>query len=121
MKLLQRSSTQAQDSSASTQTTTAGNKNFVKSPLHDMAATFEPVMMVLHKPNDEYSSATYTQPTVNQTVKILRRPTQSSEPRNNGMRPKQPIKTLKQREQEYAEARLRILGSAKNPEDDEQK
>lgn len=123
MKLLQRSSVaNAQDTSVATsaQSSPTVNQNFVKSPLDDMAATFEPVMMVLHKPVDEYASANYTQPIVNQTVKILRRPTQSSEPRNNGMRPKQPIKTLKQREQEYAEARLRILGSAKNPEDDEQ-
>ncbi|XP_041448361.1 uncharacterized protein LOC121403962 [Drosophila obscura] len=63
--------------------------------------------------------ATYATPTINQTVKILRRPAQAEERRDtNGMKPKQPIKTLKQREQEYAEARLRILGAAKNPEDD---
>lgn len=116
MKLLQRSTTQD-----STTTTTSSSKPTPKSPLDDMSAAFQPVMMVLHKPQDEYHSANYTGPIANQTVKILRRPTQSSEPRNNGMRPKQPMKTLQQREQEYAEARLRILGSAKNPEDDEQK
>ncbi|XP_043661919.1 trithorax group protein osa [Drosophila teissieri] len=78
-----------------------------------------PVMMVLHKSSNDYDSATYSTPTSNQTVKILRRPAQAEERRDtNGMRPKQPIKTLKQREQEYAEARLRILGAAKNPEDD---
>ncbi|XP_016964526.1 CCR4-NOT transcription complex subunit 3 [Drosophila biarmipes] len=78
-----------------------------------------PVMMVLHKSSNEYDSASYATPTSNQTVKILRRPAQAEERRDtNGMRPKQPIKTLKQREQEYAEARLRILGAAKNPEDD---
>lgn len=32
----------------------------------------------------------------------------------------QPIKSFKQRELEYAEARLRILGSAHPPEDEEQ-
>ena len=116
MKLLQRSTTQD-----STTTTTTSSKPSPKSPLDDMSAAFQPVMMVLHKPQDEYHSANYTGPIANQTVKILRRPTQSSEPRNNGIRPKQPLKTLQQREQEYAEARLRILGSAKNPEDDEQK
>ncbi|XP_017014738.2 nuclear transcription factor Y subunit beta [Drosophila takahashii] len=78
-----------------------------------------PVMMVLHKPSNEYDAASYASPISNQTVKILRRPAQAEERRDtNGMRPKQPIKTLKQREQEYAEARLRILGAAKNPEDD---
>lgn len=79
----------------------------------------QPVMMVLHKTTNDYDAATYCTPTSNQTVKILRRPAQAEERRDiNGMRPKQPIKTLKQREQEYAEARLRILGAAKNPEDD---
>lgn len=115
MKLLQRSTTQ--DSTTSS-TSTSSSKPANRSPLDDMSSTFQPVMMVLHKPQDEYQSANYTPPIANQTVKILRRPTQSSEPRNNGIRPKQPIKTLQQREQEYAEARLRILGSAKNPEDE---
>ncbi|ALC38054.1 CG31908 [Drosophila busckii] len=85
----------------------------------DDATSAAPVMMVLHKSASEYDAATYATPINNQTVKILRRPAQSEERRDsNGMRPKQPIKTLQQREQEYAEARLRILGSAKNPEDD---
>lgn len=35
----------------------------------------------------------------------------------NGDKPKQPIKSLKQREQEYAEARKRILGEEKSPEE----
>lgn len=113
MKLLQRSTQPP--------STTSSSKPTPKSPLDDMTSTFQPVLMVLHKPVDEYQSANYTAPISNQTVKILRRPTQSSEPRNNGIRPKQPIKTLQQREQEYAEARLRILGSAKNPEDEEQR
>lgn len=55
------------------------------------------------------------------TVKILRRPTND---KNNQQllaeqKPKAPIKTLQQREQEYAEARLRILGSAKSEEEEE--
>lgn len=117
MKLLQRN---ANNSSGDVQaaiggTTTAAD---LKSPLDDMAASFQPVMMMLHKPADEFQSQNYATPTNLQTVKILRRPTQSMEPRNNGIKPRQPIKTLQQREQEYAEARLRILGSAKNPEDD---
>lgn len=55
------------------------------------------------------------------TVKILRRPTND---KNNQQllaeqKPKAPIKTLQQREQEYAEARLRILGSARSEEEEE--
>lgn len=52
------------------------------------------------------------------TVKILKRP-QSNQQLSAEQKPKAPIKTLQQREQEYAEARLRILGSAKSEEDDE--
>ena len=114
MRLLQRTPTQDSSTSSSNSSSSA----VAKSPLDDVAASFQPVLMVLHKPNDEYDGASYSNPLSTQTVKILRRPTQSSEPRNNGMRPKQPIKTLQQREQEYAEARLRILGAAKNPEDE---
>lgn len=56
------------------------------------------------------------------TVKILKRPSQNSQgsgdgPLLNGEKPKQPIKSLKQREQEYAEARKRILGEEKSPEE----
>lgn len=56
------------------------------------------------------------------TVKILKRPTRDSQgsgdgPLLNGDKPKQPIKSLKQREQEYAEARRRILGEEKSPEE----
>ncbi|XP_026288514.2 SUZ domain-containing protein 1 [Frankliniella occidentalis] len=58
------------------------------------------------------------------TVKILKRPTQNSNgggdgPSMNGENKpsKQPIKTLQQREQEYAQARLRILGEARSPEE----
>lgn len=55
------------------------------------------------------------------TVKILKRPTndKSNQQLLGEQKPKAPIKTLQQREQEYAEARLRILGSAKSEEDDE--
>ncbi|XP_043470763.1 SUZ domain-containing protein 1 [Leptopilina heterotoma] len=56
------------------------------------------------------------------TVKILKRPSRNSQgsgdgPLLNGEKPKQPIKSLKQREQEYAEARKRILGEEKSPEE----
>lgn len=88
------------------------------SALDSMADSFRPVMMLLQKPPDESQSGNYTSPMVNQTVKILRRPTQSGECRLSDLKPKQPLKSLKQREQEYAEARLRILGAAKNPEDE---
>ncbi|CAB3372844.1 Hypothetical predicted protein [Cloeon dipterum] len=49
------------------------------------------------------------------TVKILKRPTKTND---NQVTPDQPVrrhKTLQEREQEYAEARLRILGSACSP------
>lgn len=53
------------------------------------------------------------------TLKILKRP-QDTEGRTGGdNRPKAPVKSLQQREQEYAEARLRILGSAKSPEEEQ--
>ncbi|KAG8041334.1 hypothetical protein G9C98_002322 [Cotesia typhae] len=56
------------------------------------------------------------------TVKILKRPKSDSRgasdgPMSNGDKPKQPIKSLKQREQEYAEARKRILGEERSPEE----
>ncbi|XP_011503757.1 PREDICTED: SUZ domain-containing protein 1 isoform X2 [Ceratosolen solmsi marchali] len=54
------------------------------------------------------------------TVKILKRPDrniQGDGPHLNGDKPKQPIKSLKQREQEYAEARKRILGEEKSPDE----
>ncbi|KAL6258426.1 hypothetical protein P5V15_010383 [Pogonomyrmex californicus] len=53
-------------------------------------------------------------------VKILKRPTGDSRGSGDGPfddKPKQPIKSLKQREQEYAEARRRILGEEKSPEE----
>uniref|UniRef100_A0A1B6CJC6 SUZ RNA-binding domain-containing n=2 Tax=Clastoptera arizonana TaxID=38151 RepID=A0A1B6CJC6_9HEMI len=56
------------------------------------------------------------------TVKILKRPPLLSG--TNGLmlngdcsKPKLPVKTLQQRELEYAEARLRILGEARSPEE----
>lgn len=62
------------------------------------------------------------------TVKILKRPPDGNRaggsPNGAGGAEKspsrQPVKTLQQREAEYAEARLRILGSARS-EDDAQK
>lgn len=45
-------------------------------------------------------------------VKILRRPEHERTSPVVTDRPRQPVKTLQQREQEYAEARLRILGPA---------
>lgn len=56
------------------------------------------------------------------TVKILKRPTndKNNQTLSSEQKPKAPIKTLQQREQEYAEARLRILGSAKSAEEEEQ-
>lgn len=78
-----------------------------------------PFAAMLLNDDDECLRAQYVPP--EPTVKILKRPTND---KNNQQllgeqKPKAPIKTLQQREQEYAEARLRILGSAKSEEDDE--
>lgn len=52
------------------------------------------------------------------TVKILRRPAHERNDKSNvETKPKVPVKTLQQREHEYAQARLRILGSARSPEE----
>lgn len=53
------------------------------------------------------------------TVKILKRPSKDSTVMNGDSKPRQQFKTLKQREQEYAEARLRILGEAHSSEKEE--
>lgn len=69
--------------------------------------------------DDECMRTQYVPP--EPTVKILKRPSneKSKEQLLAESRPKAPIKTLQQREQEYAQARLRILGSAKSADDDE--
>ncbi|XP_075237902.1 uncharacterized protein LOC142334094 [Lycorma delicatula] len=61
------------------------------------------------------------------TVKILKRPSVNNSHNaggdgfivngDNSVKPKHPIKTLQQREMEYAEARLRILGEAQSPDE----
>lgn len=70
-------------------------------------------MMLL---NDDERLSTYgpTEP----TVKILKRPTLEQHNRSSiDAKPKAPMKSLRQREHEYAQARLRILGAAKSPEE----
>lgn len=52
------------------------------------------------------------------TVKILKRPSKDVQ-NSNDSKVYQPKKTLRQREQEYAEARLRILGEASPEKTDE--
>ncbi|XP_030377553.1 uncharacterized protein LOC115626344 [Scaptodrosophila lebanonensis] len=119
MKVLQRpQSLQESSTSAASKQITIAKKP--SPPVgSDDTNTGTSVVMVLHKSASEYDAGNYVNPISNQTVKILRRPAQAEERRDpNGIRPRQPIKTLQQREQEYAEARLRILGAAKNPEDD---
>ncbi|XP_047481047.1 SUZ domain-containing protein 1-like [Penaeus chinensis] len=57
-------------------------------------------------------------------IMILRRPQGKPDATANGMvslKQKQPVKTLEQRQQEYAEARLRILGDAGSTEDNKPK
>ncbi|XP_068216012.1 SUZ RNA-binding domain-containing-like isoform X2 [Palaemon carinicauda] len=57
-------------------------------------------------------------------IMILRRPQAKPDQSVNGMitvKQKQPVKTLEQRQQEYAEARLRILGDSGDSEDGKSK
>ncbi|KAG7172503.1 SUZ domain-containing protein 1-like [Homarus americanus] len=57
-------------------------------------------------------------------IMILRRPQEKTDTSPNGMitiKQKQPVKTLEQRQQEYAEARLRILGDAGSTEENKPK
>jgi len=59
-------------------------------------------------------------PTSGNPIKILKRPPSDKSLKDMyaaNPNPAQPIKTFEQREQEYAQARLRILGSA-HPEQD---
>lgn len=51
------------------------------------------------------------------TIRILKRPTNSPGGPLNGESRARPVKTLEQRQKEYEEARLRILGEARSPED----
>jgi hypothetical protein len=57
---------------------------------------------------------------IQRPLTILKRPTNTQDDKANKMneKPKKGIKPLDQRQKEYAEARLRILGQAKHPEDD---
>ncbi|KAG4072664.1 hypothetical protein HA402_004753 [Bradysia odoriphaga] len=71
-------------------------------------------MMLLNDVDERLSTYGPVEP----TVKILKRPTLEQNSRSTtDMKPKAPVKSLRQREHEYAQARLRILGSAKSPEE----
>ncbi|GBP50285.1 SUZ domain-containing protein 1 [Eumeta japonica] len=50
-------------------------------------------------------------------IRILKRPTSTASGQMNGENKARPVKTLQQRQKEYEEARLRILGEARSPED----
>ncbi|CAG9786552.1 unnamed protein product [Diatraea saccharalis] len=50
-------------------------------------------------------------------IRILKRPSSSGSGQMNGENRARPVKTLEQRQKEYQEARLRILGEARSPED----
>lgn len=72
-------------------------------------------MLLMHNNDDDYR--TQYGP-IEPTVKILKRPTlNNGSQTNSDARPKAPVKSLQQREHEYAQARLRIMGSAQSPED----
>ncbi|CAK1554228.1 unnamed protein product [Leptosia nina] len=50
-------------------------------------------------------------------IRILKRPSSTAGGQLNGENRARPVKTLEQRQKEYEEARLRILGEARSPED----
>ncbi|KOB78505.1 Uncharacterized protein OBRU01_02261 [Operophtera brumata] len=50
-------------------------------------------------------------------IRILKRPSSLASGQHNGEARARPVKTLEQRQKEYQEARLRILGEARSPED----
>ncbi|KAJ0176817.1 hypothetical protein K1T71_007996 [Dendrolimus kikuchii] len=50
-------------------------------------------------------------------IRILKRPSSSASGSANGENRARPVKTFEQRKKEYEEARLRILGEARSPED----
>ncbi|CAG9562127.1 unnamed protein product [Danaus chrysippus] len=50
-------------------------------------------------------------------IRILKRPSSLANGQLNGENRSRPVKTLEQRQKEYEEARLRILGEARSPED----
>nr|XP_004925191.3 SUZ domain-containing protein 1 [Bombyx mori] len=50
-------------------------------------------------------------------IRILKRPSSSGSGQLNGENRARPVKTLEQRQKEYEQARLRILGEARSPED----
>ncbi|XP_047503621.1 SUZ domain-containing protein 1 [Pieris napi] len=50
-------------------------------------------------------------------IRILKRPSSTGNGQLNGENRARPVKTLEQRQKEYEQARLRILGEARSPED----
>ncbi|KPJ16540.1 UPF0485 protein C1orf144-like [Papilio machaon] len=50
-------------------------------------------------------------------IRILKRPSSLASGQLNGESRARPVKTLEQRQKEYEQARLRILGEARSPED----
>lgn len=76
------------------------------------SSTRKPVRITLT--GDDAHRSTPPEP----TVKILKRPVKTVQ-HNCDSKVFQPKKTLQQREQEYAEARLRILGEASSEKNEE--
>lgn len=72
-------------------------------------------MHIIMMPSDDEYRTQYVAP--QPKLKILKRPTSGGNQTSIESRPKPPVKTLQQREQEYAQARLRILGSARSAEE----
>lgn len=91
------------------------HNNFDLSSLttYDSGSRFSNMMI-----NDGNYQSSETCAQSSSTFKILKRPTENSNKVNDNLpKTKIPLKSLKQREKEYAEARLRILGSASHLDD----
>lgn len=83
-------------------------------PISQQNGNIKPMKMLLINDDDYRTQYGPSEP----TVKILKRPTHNSGHRSNvEIKPKAPPKTLQQREHEYAQARLRIMGAAKSSDD----
>jgi SUZ domain len=80
----------------------------------EMAAAKQNGFSILSNGGDDFKPRILQRP--KPTVTILKRPDSSPALSSTSQNSKPQIKTLEQREKEYAEARLRILGSAVSEE-----
>ncbi|KPJ10304.1 hypothetical protein RR48_08964 [Papilio machaon] len=85
----------------------------IKAPIRSLMKTYRMLNEALNddaQPTSEPATA----------VRILKRPQHLARGQIVGRIYTQPLKGLEQRRREYEQARLRILGEARNPEDDDE-